>query len=126
MQWVTWKTGVQGELYFNMTEAYSKSGQPWEDVNRFGGNGDGTLFYPGRPDQIGGRSQIPVESIRLKLIREGLEDYEYLHLLDATGASSFAKDIVNEIVRKTYDFEQDPDKLYDARRRMAEKLSGEK
>ena len=126
MQWVTWKMDVQGELYFNMTEAYGKSGRPWEDVNRFGGNGDGTLFYPGRPDHIGGRSQIPVESIRLKLIREGLEDYEYLHLLDAAGASSFAREIVDEIVHKTYDFEHDPEKLYAARRRMAEKLSGEK
>jgi hypothetical protein len=126
MQWVTWKMGVQGELYFSMNEAYGKAGRPWEDVNRFGGNGDGTLFYPGRPDRIGGRSHIPVESIRLKLIREGLEDYEYLHLLDSVGESAFAKDIVNEIVRKTYDHEHDPDKLYAARRRMAEKLSGEK
>ena len=46
----------------------------------FGGNGDGTLFYPGRARTIGGTRDIPVESVRLALIREGLEDYEYLRL----------------------------------------------
>jgi hypothetical protein len=48
-----------------------------------GANGDGTLFYPGRacagtPPCIGGTKDIPVESIRLKRIRDGREDYEYL------------------------------------------------
>lgn len=41
-----------------------------------GGNGEGTLFYPGRPDKIGGNDHIPVSSLRLTLIREGNEDYE--------------------------------------------------
>lgn len=41
-----------------------------------GGNGEGTLFYPGRPDKIGGSDHIPVSSLRLTLIREGNEDYE--------------------------------------------------
>jgi len=53
---------------------------PWVNQYFFGGNGDGTLFYPGLPDRIGGRSDIPIESIRLKMIREGIEDYEYLVL----------------------------------------------
>ena len=41
-----------------------------------GGNGEGTLFYPGRPDKIGGNDHIPISSLRLTLIREGNEDYE--------------------------------------------------
>jgi hypothetical protein len=55
-------------------------------------NGDGTLFYPGKACPvgngvgcIGGTKDIPVESMRLKHIRDGREDYEYLHLLDQTG-----------------------------------------
>ncbi|MBN1435792.1 MAG: DUF4091 domain-containing protein [Sedimentisphaerales bacterium] len=43
-------------------------GKSWRDYN-----GDGMLFYPG-PDG-------PLASIRLKCIRDGLEDYEYLWLL---------------------------------------------
>ena len=48
-----------------------------------GGNGEGTLFYPGRPDKIGGKDHIPVSSLRLTMIREGNEDYEYMILAAA-------------------------------------------
>jgi len=40
-------------------------------------NGDGYLAYPGAPVGAAG----PVSSIRLEQAREGVEDYEYLHLL---------------------------------------------
>jgi hypothetical protein len=40
-------------------------------------NGDGYLVYPPRPS----RPDRPVPSIRLEQAREGMEDYEYLHLL---------------------------------------------
>ncbi len=42
-------------------------------------NGDGFLLYPGQPLGQDG----PVSSIRLEQAREGVEDYEYLHLLTA-------------------------------------------
>jgi len=120
MEWMTWKYGIQGELYFSTVDAYNSDGDPWHDVNRYSGNGDGTLFYPGRPAVIGGKTQIPVESIRLKLIREGLEDYEYLHML---GSSPVAAEAVNSLVHDLYDFEHDPEKLYAVRYRMGEELS---
>ena len=81
MPWMSWKYRIDGELYYSMVEAYSHDNDPLKDVFLHGGNGDGTLFYPGRPGTIGGTTQIPLESIRLKLIREGLEDYEYFVLL---------------------------------------------
>ena len=43
-----------------------------------GANGEGTLLYPGRPDKIGGSTHIPVASLRLLMIREGQEDFEWL------------------------------------------------
>jgi hypothetical protein len=120
MEWMTWKYGMQGELYYSTVEGYNQNGNPWEDVNRFSGNGDGTLFYPGTPERVGGKTHIPIESIRLKLIREGLEDYEYLHML---GSSPIADTSAKDIVRKTYDFEHDPAKFYAARRAMGEELN---
>ena len=42
------------------------------------------------PARIGGTSDIPIESIRLKLIREGLEDYEYLYLCSRLGLAELA------------------------------------
>jgi hypothetical protein len=120
MEWMSWKYGIHGELYYSMTEAYTNSGDVWKDVYRYGGNGDGTLFYPGTPSRVGGKTHIPIDSIRLKLIREGLEDYEYLHML---GNSPIAREAVDGIVHKTFDFEHDPAMLYAARRRMGEELN---
>jgi hypothetical protein len=122
MEWLTWKYGIGGELYFNTDEAYGKK-DPWKDVNLFGGNGDGTLFYPGTPEVIGGTKHIPIESIRLKLIREGLEDYEYLSMLSKVAGAKTVQQLVNSIVRSTYDFDHDPQKLYAVRMSIGRELS---
>ncbi|HEY0838687.1 MAG TPA: glycoside hydrolase domain-containing protein, partial [Vulgatibacter sp.] len=83
MPWVAYRFGFTGELYWDSAYAFVTKGDPWNDQYEFTGNGDGTLFYPGRPDKIGGSTHIPVESIRLKQERDGVEDYEYLAILDA-------------------------------------------
>lgn len=76
-EWWSFLENTQGELYFasdyQLVTAWDPDGQC-----AFSGSGDGTFFYPGTPAKIGGTQDIPVESIRLKLIREGMEDYEYL------------------------------------------------
>jgi hypothetical protein len=122
MEWMTWKYRIGGELYFNTVEAYSDKKDPWADVHLFGGNGDGTLFYPGRPDVIGGNSNIPIESIRLKLIREGLEDYEYLIQLAKLKGSKAVADTLNNFIRSVYDFDHDPKTLYTIREEIGRQL----
>jgi hypothetical protein len=122
MEWLTWRYRVGGELYFNTNEAYGRGVDPWSDLLMHGGNGDGTLFYPGTPERIGGRTDIPIESIRLKLIREGLEDYEYFHLLAQAGAGAFADRRVERVAEKTYRWARDPAVLEAARREMGEEL----
>ena len=76
MPWQSFKYNVSGELYFSTNYAYeyndNGANDPWNTVYYFGGNGDGTLFYPGRPDKVGGEHHIPITSIRLKMIRDGL------------------------------------------------------
>ena len=124
MPWLTWKYKVEGELYFSMNEAFSQDADPWNNIYLFGGNGDGTLFYPGRPNQIGGTTDIPIESIRLKLIREGLEDYEYLVLLSRAGLSDFGDKEVSQMVTEVYQWEHDPEMWYAVRRKLGEKLNG--
>jgi hypothetical protein len=123
MEWLTWKYDIGGELYFSTNAAFGKNRDPWKDVRLFGGNGDGTLFYPGRPDIIGGTTQIPIESIRLKLIRDGLEDYEYLVMLARLAGGKMTADITGTFIRNTYDYEQNPEKLYAARERIGREIS---
>jgi hypothetical protein len=123
MPWMAWLYGVEGELYFNTVEAYSLVADPWLDVRAHGGNGDGTLFFPGTPARIGGVTHVPVESLRLKLIREGLEDHAYLTMLDRAGESDFARRWVQTIVQRTYRWQGRPGSLQAARQALGEKLS---
>ena len=50
----------------------------WDQQLLGGANGYGNLLYPGRPNKIGGSTHIPVASLRLLMIREGQEDFEWL------------------------------------------------
>ncbi len=122
MEWLTWKYKISGELYYSMTESYEQKRDPWQDFYLHGGNGDGSLFYPGRISRIGGKHDIPIESIRLKLIRDGLEDYEYLKLLSDQGFQRYADDQADRLVSSTYRWEQNPEVLSSVRLEMGRKL----
>jgi hypothetical protein len=122
MEWLSWKYRIRGELYFSTDQAFGSKQDPWKDLHLFGGNGDGTLFYPGRPDVIGGKTHIPIESIRLKLIREGMEDYEYLTMLSTRQGFKPVDDAVSRVVRNTHDFEEDPKAIYALRQWMGSTL----
>ncbi len=114
-QWLAYTYRIEGELYYDADYCWTATcgGQadPWVSIYAFGGNGDGTLFYPGTTAKIGGTQPVPVPSIRLALIRDGMEDYEMLHMLDdATAQSAAASFITN-----AYTFDDDPAKLQAAR-----------
>jgi hypothetical protein len=122
MQWIAWKFRIEGELYYSMDQAYSGGNDPWTNISLFGGNGDGTLFYPGRPNKIGGHTDIPIESIRLKLIREGMEDYEYLALLAKLEGREAAAHYANQIVKQPYLWESRADSFLRVRQELGEAL----
>ncbi len=126
MPWQAFRSKVSGELYFATNYAYEfndgAKGDPWNTLYYFGGNGDGTLFYPGRPDKVGGKHHIPIASIRLKMIREGMEDYEYMRILQGLGEEEFARQQVDSIVRNAYTFSQDPALLHTVRENMANRI----
>jgi Glycoside hydrolase 123, catalytic domain/Glycoside hydrolase 123 N-terminal domain len=122
MQWLEFEFRVSGELYWDTVYAYNGT-DAWTDQWDFGGNGDGTLFYPGTPAKIGGQTDIPVASIRLKMIREGMEDYEYL-LLAAQKAPDAVAAIVSGLFPAAYQTEQDPAQVMAARKQLASIILG--
>jgi MYXO-CTERM domain-containing protein len=120
MEWQAWRQKAAGELYYDTTYAFPR-GDTWTSQYYFGGNGDGTLFYPGTPAKIGGTSHIPIASLRVKLIREGMEDYEYLHLADTLGAGDDARATVAALFPAAWQVTQaTPAKLYAARAHLAD------
>lgn len=98
--------GIGGELYFDTVAAYQAK-SPWVELFQFGGNGDGTFFYPATPS-LGAKRDAPVESLRLKHLRDGLEDFEYLTLLSREGQDGLAKSLVRRWVRSGYELTLDP------------------
>ncbi|HYD41941.1 MAG TPA: glycoside hydrolase domain-containing protein [Anaeromyxobacter sp.] len=120
MQWLEFLYGVTGELYYETTMAYTHDA--WSNQWDFTGNGDGTLFYPGTPARIGGATHIPVASIRLKMIREGMEDFEYLKLLSDLGDRAMAQREASTLFPSAYQTAQSPEALMAARARIAQRI----
>lgn len=93
MEWASYIERASGELYFT-TANFKTPGAAWGEAKFYGANGDEYLYYPGRSAanasfSIGGRSDIPIESARLKHVRDGFEDHEWLTILERTeGVSS--------------------------------------
>jgi uncharacterized protein (TIGR03382 family) len=117
MEWLSFTNRATGEVYWETTMAYTHDA--WSNQWDFSGNGDGTLFYPGTPARIGGKTHVPVASIRLKMIREGMEDYEYLAALAKAGDPDLAMRIATELFPNPYSTEVAPEKLMEARERIA-------
>ena len=81
--------GLTGILYWRV-DLWTQL--PWQDVYGFTLEknyypGEGMLIYPG--NQVGISSVVP--SMRLKWIRKGVEDYEYVALLKTMGRGDWAK-----------------------------------
>ncbi len=112
---------IGGELYFDTVFAYNRQ-DPWGSVFAFGGNGDGTLFYPGDPSRIGGTRPVPVTSLRLATVRDGLEDYEYLALLSKLGDEPLARASARQLARSGYDISQRPEEWESVRQKLTSRL----
>jgi hypothetical protein len=132
--WITARYHMNGILYW-ATNYWSQTTDPWLDPVTFisgfdcsGGyvlNGEGSLIYPGdRTRRYTGQPEVagPVSSIRLELLREGIEDYEYMWLLKDKGDSDFAEKQVRNMVIDVSSFSRNLEELYLSRKAMARRL----
>lgn len=113
--WVSWHYGVKGFLYWS--SIYGAKGQdPWTTPHfREQYWGEGMLLYPGKDAGLRG----PAPSIRLKLIREALEDFEYMTLAGKQGHQAQVDEIVGGLVRSFNDWSQKPEAYMAARAKLA-------
>jgi hypothetical protein len=89
---------VSGLLYwsvnywkYDIDECWDSAAASWSEGNITYGNG--RLIYPG--SKVG--SSLPVGSLRLEAIRDGIEDYEMLTMLEKLVGT----DKVNELINRT-------------------------
>lgn len=136
-----YQSGIDGFLYYLLTNYHASvrsvnaagvavegGEQPWPEPLRGGSytnlngrsyrnyNGDGMLVYPGE--------RGPLASLRLKFFRDGLEDYEYLALLEQmlssdsnlpTAWRQAAEKLLSrddEFLKSTTEYNRDPAALF--------------
>lgn len=155
--WQTWQRKIEGILiwesvYWTSDTAFPDSLQnPYADpmayqvgyglekgAKRHWGNGDGRFLYPPEAAAAGAASPVldePVSSIRWEMLREGIEDVDYLHLLKAALAEKGAKldeearktaerllDVPPEITASLTEYTFDSRPIYERRQQIAETI----
>jgi len=111
---------LSGLLYWRIDKWPS---DPWNNVNNAGTYssanypGEGMLVYPGQPVGVKG----VVASMRLKWLRDGVEDYDYLQLL-----KELKPDLAMEIARSVgpdwTNWTRDPRAIEAARQKLGEAI----
>ncbi|MEA1924542.1 MAG: DUF4091 domain-containing protein [Candidatus Altiarchaeota archaeon] len=147
MSFLEWKYEGDGTFFWGTTYNFKEgTGDPYNDGHTWGANGEGTLFYPGivtregrswalggvhgdhTPD-IGGTHDIPITSIRMKYIRDWMEDTDMMEMASAQEGKAAVDAYVDTLFSNTditfayWDFKLDPNILLTARENIAGLIS---
>jgi len=117
--WINRQYGITGLLYWSTVTTVI---DPWFNpafAHPRHYNGGGFLFYPGTPCGIDG----PIASMRIKNLRDGMEDYEYFALLEKRAGPQAVQKAVDRIAPNWWDYCRDPDAILAARREMARQIT---
>jgi hypothetical protein len=129
--WFLWKYRLRGIGYYSFNNWGSN---PWTTPLNSGQNGNLFLMYPpseaNTPIAYGANGHNFVPSTRLELLRDGLDDYEYLYLLNAGNQpqpkqTNPADEQVDKIIGYTVAYSRDSEFLYNLRRLIGQKVGGE-
>ncbi len=128
--WYFWKHRVTGMAYYSFINWGTN---PWTSPRPNNQNGEYSIMYPPSESNsniaYGSNGHRFVPSIRLELMRDGLEDYEYFYLL-AGGAPEAdvvngADSLVEKIVQSKVMINRDGNMMYNLRRLIGYYLSGD-
>jgi hypothetical protein len=116
--WINYQYNITGLLYWSTVTTVI---EPWYNpafAHPRHYNGGGFLFYPGAPCGIDG----PVTSIRLKNLRDGMEDYEYFAILEKLTDKKTVKKIVDAVAPNWWNFSKDSNEILAAREKIAQQI----
>jgi len=113
--WINYQYHITGLLYWSTA---TRVIDPWwnpafSHPGHY--NGGGYLFYSGVPCGMDG----PIASMRIKNLRDGMEDYEYFAILEKLAGEKAVKKIVDTIAPNWWDFSKDPGEFLAAREKLA-------
>lgn len=121
LHWANHKYGLTGYLHWGLN--FWKSSDPFGHLEPdWGGGtflppGDSHIVYPGK--------RGPISSIRFEALRDGVEDFEMLRLLQRKDPGTADK-VMNCVMRSWTDYTLDPVHFHKARMQMLKQLSEER
>ncbi len=123
---LNWTQGATGILYYRAdgwTAGNAIGSWNTVDTTACGGGlgrpGDGIFLYP--PGPIGSTESAP--GIRLKAIRDGIQDYEYAQILKNLGQVPLVNSILVPIATSWTNWALDPSALEAARQQLGQQLN---
>lgn len=129
--WMAWRDGIKGLLYWGGMSYWRQTDDPWLQAPIYIGrgalqqgrkdilfNGEGSLVYPGRA--VGYDGIVP--TIRLKALRDAIEDYEYLAILSRLDKSEEAMRVVRRLTTSWFQWDKDPAAYEKARAELAKMI----
>ncbi|MBN2382672.1 DUF4091 domain-containing protein [bacterium] len=129
--WFLWKYRVRGMAYYSMN---NWNINPWTNPMTDGHNGDTFMLYPPSEDNTdipyGSNNHRFVPSIRFELMRDSLEDYEYLFVLNdfsqpIVGLANPADLQADKIIKGLTSYTRNSEFMYNLRRLIGLKNGGE-
>jgi len=116
--WINYRYNITGLLYWSTVTTVL---EPWSNpafAHPGHYNGGGYLFYPGVPCGIDG----PVSCMRVKNLRDGMEDYEYFVTLEKLAGKEAVRKIVDTIAPNWRSFSKDSGEFLAAREKLAAQI----
>jgi hypothetical protein len=125
--WIAWRYHMVGLLYWGAMSYWKGVEDMWTDPKTLDRRnrgkdgkgplyqGEGTLVYPGRA--VGYDGIAP--SLRLKALRDSIEDYEYLAILERAGRRAEAEKTVLPLAESWFQWEKDAAAYNKAREKLA-------
>jgi len=122
--WIGWRYRIRGILYWGGMSFWRQVEDPWTDPKTLDRrkqnpkllyNGEGSIVYPGRAAGYDGIAP----SMRLKALRDAIEDYEYLAILERLGLTAEAEKIVLPLAGSWFQWEKNPAAYETARAALA-------
>jgi hypothetical protein len=129
LHWINYLYGLDGFLHWGLNHYAGDNAYTQEGISKGLPLGDRAVVYPGREGLIG--------SLRFSAQRDGLQDFEYLWVLESrlaeikktVGEEAFWLDprqrpleLCRRVVWSFHDYTRDPNVLMQTRRRIAEEI----
>ena len=125
--WMAWQAHMRGLLYWGGMSYWSQVKDVWTDPKTYDRrkegkgnlwNGEGSFVYPGRDCGYDGIAP----SLRLKALRDSVEDYEYMAILDRAGKAEEARKVVGAVAGSFFTWDEDPGAYQKARAELAQMI----